>query len=179
MGRTLKRVPMDFDWQINKVWEGYINPHYKKCPHCDHGYSHTYDRVAKHLNSLFYDNNALKDKQYSQITTFLCGKEHRAPLGHDSHDAYVGITKLGELAGLKKGWEKCTFCNGSGISLENKKAYDEWIEHEPPVGAGYQIWENTMEGSPQSPVFKTLDELAEWCAKNATAFADVKAHKED
>lgn len=24
MGRTLKRVPLDFDWPLNKVWRGYL-----------------------------------------------------------------------------------------------------------------------------------------------------------
>lgn len=43
MGRTLKRVPMDFDWPIGKIWEGYLNPHWsvrKDCTGCDGtGYS--------------------------------------------------------------------------------------------------------------------------------------------
>ena len=26
MGRMLKRVPMDFDWPMHKVWEGYAPP---------------------------------------------------------------------------------------------------------------------------------------------------------
>ena len=28
MGRELKRVPLDFDWPLNKPWEGFVNPHY-------------------------------------------------------------------------------------------------------------------------------------------------------
>ena len=32
MGRELRRVPLDFDWPLNKVWKGFINPRYKKCP---------------------------------------------------------------------------------------------------------------------------------------------------
>lgn len=32
MGREIKRVPLDFDWPIDKVWNGYVNPHYKPCP---------------------------------------------------------------------------------------------------------------------------------------------------
>ena len=28
MGREVKRVAMDFDWPLKKVWDGYINPHY-------------------------------------------------------------------------------------------------------------------------------------------------------
>lgn len=50
---------------------------------------------------------------------------------------------------------------------------------EPPKGEGFQLWETTSEGSPISPVFKTLDELCEWCEDNATVFADIKATKEE
>lgn len=32
MGRELKRVPLDFDWPLNKNWRGYLNPHWKPCP---------------------------------------------------------------------------------------------------------------------------------------------------
>lgn len=49
----------------------------------------------------------------------------------------------------------------------------------PPKGSGYQLWETTSEGSPVSPVFETLDELCEWCEKNATTFAHFKATKEE
>lgn len=50
---------------------------------------------------------------------------------------------------------------------------------EPPIGEGYQLWEFTSEGSPQSPVFSSLSELCKWCAKNATVFAMKKATKEE
>jgi len=33
---------------------------------------------------------------------------------------------------------------------------------EPPSGDGWQMWEDTSEGSPISPVFKTPEELAKW-----------------
>jgi len=32
MGRTLKRVPLDFAWPIDKLWEGYLNPFGGQCP---------------------------------------------------------------------------------------------------------------------------------------------------
>lgn len=32
MGREIRRVPLDFDWPLNKVWKGFINPHRKPCP---------------------------------------------------------------------------------------------------------------------------------------------------
>lgn len=41
MGREIKRVAADFKWPLNKVWQGYLNPHYvhsHQCPDCKNGY---------------------------------------------------------------------------------------------------------------------------------------------
>ncbi len=38
MGRTLKRVALDFKWPLNKTWEGFLNPFWNqsiKCTECD------------------------------------------------------------------------------------------------------------------------------------------------
>lgn len=32
MGREIRRVPLDFDWPIDKVWDGFLNPHGGPCP---------------------------------------------------------------------------------------------------------------------------------------------------
>lgn len=32
MGRTLKRVALDFNWPLKKVWDGFVNPHHQPCP---------------------------------------------------------------------------------------------------------------------------------------------------
>lgn len=40
MGRKVQRVPLDFDWPLNKVWDGYLTPdrlHGEPCPHCHGG----------------------------------------------------------------------------------------------------------------------------------------------
>lgn len=34
MGRELKRVALDFDWPLNKIWSGFINPYYEECKPC-------------------------------------------------------------------------------------------------------------------------------------------------
>jgi hypothetical protein len=78
----------------------------------------------------------------------------------------------------------CPICNGSGLlwfSEEIQKRAEEWYEKErydPPEGEGYQLWETTTEGSPVSPVFATIEELAEWCAGNATVFGNIQNTKE-
>ncbi len=76
----------------------------------------------------------------------------------------------------------CPHCHGDGqlwYSEEVKQMNAVWGKSEPPVGDGYQLWEDTSEGSPQSPVFATLEELSEWCAENAFTFADYRATKEE
>lgn len=52
MGRELRRVPLDFDWPLDKRWDGFLNDLdvSTPCPHCQHGYS----AEAKHLRDLWY-----------------------------------------------------------------------------------------------------------------------------
>lgn len=60
------------------------------------------------------------------------------------------------------------------------KGYEcEWEPEEPPKGKGFQLWETTTEGSPISPVFRTLEELCEWSKDNATIFGEFKLTKEE
>jgi hypothetical protein len=38
MGREVKRVPLDFDWPLEKTWEGYLSPYseyWRECPFCN------------------------------------------------------------------------------------------------------------------------------------------------
>ena len=105
VGREVKRVPLDFDHPLKKVWYGY------------------------------------------QI--IFC------------HEEYAG------------GCERCReFARIMGIPAEEYKGiqvdnpcpdWKKYFKVDPPEGKGYQLWETTTEGAPISPVFKTLEELAEWC----------------
>lgn len=113
MGREMKRVPLDFNWPLNKVWYGY-----------------------QHISACSDDCESCK----------LFAKIKGYEIGEKDYDC----PKYPELEAMK----------------------------EPPTGDGYQLWDTTSEGSPQSPVFETLDALCEWCADNATTFADFKATKE-
>ncbi len=54
MGRELKRVPLDFDWELNKAWDGYINHHYAKSYQCLHCEGLGFSSEAKHLHDLWY-----------------------------------------------------------------------------------------------------------------------------
>ena len=58
MGRTMKRVPMDFDWPLGRVWKGFLNPYEGcDCPWCyDEGRrsSYGYTKEAREYEKLWY-----------------------------------------------------------------------------------------------------------------------------
>jgi len=72
--------------------------------------------------------------------------------------------------------ENCKkFASIKGIPLNSYGCPDYETIKGPPIGEGYQLWETTTEGSPQSPVFSNIDDLCKWCAVNATTFGKCKA----
>ena len=67
-------------------------------------------------------------------------------------------------------------------NIPNDDPCPDWRQYfkvDPPTGEGYQLWGTTSEGEPRSPVFKTPEELAEWCAENDTVFGNIRATKEE
>lgn len=73
MGRELKRVPLNFEWEINKLWSGYINPHkVHECQECEgNGYSKEYkklnDEWYSFKNAEYKPNPFRKDSRYNSI----------------------------------------------------------------------------------------------------------------
>lgn len=102
----------------------------------------------------------------------------RGGFGHDSINAWVVLKARCEREGVS---ESCATCDGHG-SLEaypgQRAEAETWEPVQPPKGDGWQLWETVSEGSPVSPVFPTAEALADWCADNATTFADMKASRE-
>jgi len=100
-------------------------------------------------------------------------------LGHDGINRMICVEARAKRLGV---YGECEHCHGDGevwLSKEAKAAYDAWKDYDPPAGPGWQLWENTSEGSPKSPVFETPEELAQWCETGATSFGtDTYATKE-
>lgn len=280
VSRTLKRVPLDFSWPQDKVWEGYVNPHSDlgwSCELCNgSGYSvsaklfHSqwygyvpFDAAAYGATPLALDHPAIqafakrnceqspdhyggtgdvqvqrearrlwemwryqwghnliqadvdalmkanrlwdftrvpRTPEQAEIVrkkvedggnTWLPEDNGYVPtaaevndwslhgMGHDSINCAVCIEARCEREGVPL---RCVQCEGSGATWESpeaKQIYEEWKEYEPPTGEGYQLWETVSEGSPQSPVFATIEELCEWCADNASTFGSFKTTAEE
>jgi len=59
MGRTLKRIPLGFDWPIKKTWEGYLNPFYKYSSECWGCKRTGYGPDALFLHNAWYSHMAV------------------------------------------------------------------------------------------------------------------------
>lgn len=54
MSREIRRVPLDFNWPLNKVWKGYLNPEYSRAIECSLCDGSGYSPFAKHLRDQWY-----------------------------------------------------------------------------------------------------------------------------
>lgn len=245
MGRKLMRVPLSFSAPLKKVWDGYVNPHYKHCHTCaycngngmneatkkisddwygynkpadwvylDENMNRRYNRAAWHYNLDADDVQALLDADdlwdFTRVPINDEQKEivrkkreeggnswlpfdngykptveevnHYAihnPMGLCGGSQWVCVKAKAQRLGV---YGVCSTCNGEGSiwdSEEEKQLSETWKKTNPPRGRGFQLWETTSEGSPSSPVFRTLEALCEWCETNATTFADYTATKEE
>jgi hypothetical protein len=95
--------------------------------------------------------------------------------GHDSLNCSIVVEAKCKRDGLPY---LCAVCGGHG-SIERwtgqRAEAEAWEPTEPPTGDGWQMWENTSEGSPISPVFDAAGALAEWLAVHETTFGSERA----
>lgn len=202
MGRILKRVPLNFSAPIGEIWKGYINPYYKKCSHCDgNGSTPARQRLVDLVQLLLLSGeDAAKNKMHPyfismkqsivgfnenpsidmvKLTEGLAGRKMDRLMGHDALDRMSATAKIIQAAGLNpKKWGWCAECDGNGIDKTVEKQYNRWRSKEPPKGSGYQMWNTTTEGHPETPVFKTLEELCRYCTDNCTVFGYDKGSYE-
>ena len=216
MGRELKRVPLDFQWPMNAVWKGYINPYRSvKCGACyGTGYSekameyknrwyglhncsfvpnpyrigctynpnaHQHNLTQLEIDALLKEGRLKKEWLRDGVATPGTVKEWNltAPMGFDTISKHICMCATAEY----EGWDThCPYCNGTGehwVSDKIKTLAEEWRNQDPPTGDGYQLWTTTNEGAPISPVFPTMEELAEWCEDGATIFGFSKISRDE
>lgn len=75
MGREVKRVAVNFDWPLEKVWGGYLNPFSSQsinCPDCEGSGS---SPEARHLKDQWYGNAPFRPEDRSS-KPFLFTDEH-------------------------------------------------------------------------------------------------------
>lgn len=132
----------------------------------------TIEQVNRVMASQFPDAEKITPEIFSKLSLiifdFTYGLDHRMIDYHSE----------------KEGWNPyCPHCHGEAVLFLNeeiKRLHEEFEWVEPPTGEGYQIWEDTSEGSPITPVFKTAEELAEYCEREGVSwFGSYTAKKEN
>lgn len=55
MGREIKRVPVDFDWPLERIWAGYQNPYAGECSSCETCGGSGHNAATKRIEDDWYD----------------------------------------------------------------------------------------------------------------------------
>lgn len=191
MGREIKRVSLDFDWPLGKVWEGYVPPPdgRAECTSCS---GDGLNQLARVIISTL----RTCDQQDAQIIKLLQGlsavlrradEEHRMFDFFDSSkiDFHAGFQVLRAI-NLAAGTTMeevfyCTSCGGRGtvvVEAEQATFYETWERTEPPAGEGWQVWENVSEGSPLTTVFPTARALCLELRERGTLWSPAMSMEE-
>lgn len=78
---------------------------------------------------------------------------------HDGINRWICVKARAKHLGV---YGHCEVCGSEGCLWANeevKALHEAWVDFEPPIGDGFQLWSTTTEGHPMSPVFPTLDAL--------------------
>lgn len=188
MGRRIMRVPLDFSWPLEKIWEGYTPPDNgeDECPHCigKEGRATGYSRIGNAIYSLAegeYRNQIvplrtedLVDGEIRFMEALARSAIHKGNRRKDRYRSLGSVTDprmlcydlMRHLAKtLRLPFKKtflCAACKGTAsvvVDAEQHKLSRKWREKKPPTGEGWQVWETVSEGSPITPVFATPEEL--------------------
>lgn len=121
MGRELRRVPINFQWEINKLWSGFVNPHkIHECSHCKGiGYSEDYEALKNEwygyhketrINNPFRDGSTYNSSAWKHNLTqgdvdVLVSEERlwdftRVPLNYEQRQIVEERMKNGENSWL-------------------------------------------------------------------------------
>lgn len=103
----------------------------------------------------------------------LFGRSHAAELAQWQKDRYAWVERLDPDLEAKGLYDKYTFEEWDGPAPDPVHYMPNWPEEER---THYVMYEDTSEGTPLTPGFKTIEELARWCADHGvSAFGSMTA----
>ena len=105
-------MPLDFDWPLDKTWEGFLNPHYDQCVNCPDCEGSGYLPEARRLKDQWYGNAPFRPEDRGSrpwtpadiaVRAFAERNVNRSP-------GYYGV---GEAAILREARRLCSHWNES------------------------------------------------------------------
>lgn len=108
MGRVVKRVEIDFEWPMNVVWQGFINPHYDECTTCSHCDGMGYSAFGRKFHERWHGSVPFRPEDngstpipfsHPEIMAFATRQILRSPEYYGSGDSAVNreAKRLAEL----------------------------------------------------------------------------------
>lgn len=107
MGRKLMRVPLDFDWPLNKTWGGYLNPFYAQRTDCPACAGSGYAPEAKRFKDQWYGYAPFDPVAYgvSQLAVDHPAVVEFARRNVERHPDYYGTGEPAVARECKRLWE--------------------------------------------------------------------------
>lgn len=140
MGREIKRVDINFDWPLEQVWEGYLNPFYTadKCPACG---GSGYSPEAKFLYDQWYGNEVFTPDMTGSVPFDENTPEIRA----------LAERNVGQASFDREVQRLLVFFNGEWCHHLDQKDVDALVEED-------RLWDFTKHGIPNP----TAEEVNHW-----------------
>lgn len=141
MGRTVRRVALDFEWPLGKVWPGCLNPYpWEECPECGgSGYSEEWRKKAKEQHLSHHS----RDMERFGISRHCprCGGYGDVFESEEACDRFRNWTK--EYPSTGEGWQMWeTTSEGSPISpvFASPEELAEWLATNCPGEGTAEDW---------------------------------------
>lgn len=161
MGRELKRVPLDFQWPENKVWEGFLNPHYAKSHDCKACGGSGSSPEARRLKDQWYGNASFSPAErgstpflptHPAVRAFAERNVAQAPEYYGSSEASIQreAQRLADL--FNRGWNHHLNADDVAALVEGGRLMD--LTH---------TWTPEARWQPKVPAYMpTPDEVNAW-----------------
>lgn len=160
MSREVRRVPVDFDWPLNKVWSGYFMPDRfaeTPCPDCKNGYSPR----AQYLLDLWYGHVPF-DPESTGSTRLTCDTPAVRAFAERNIAHSPEFYGRGEFAIVREAQRLADLWNAQWCHHISQEDVDALV-------AGNRLWDFTRTWSKDAgwqtidpPVVPTAEQVNEW-----------------
>lgn len=179
MGREMKRVPVGFDWPINTVWEGYLNPFYEHSTDCAHCAGSGSSPEALRLKGQWYGNTPFKPedrgsipfrRDHPAVRALAERNVRQSPRFYGSGELAVAREAQRLADHFNRGWQHHLNTDDVAALIDGGRLMD--LTHTWTKGEGWQKKQPEYIPSPNEVNEWSLlgfghDSINQWCVVNA------------
>jgi hypothetical protein len=161
MSRKIMRVPLDFKWETDGPWEGYLMPDSlsgRACPACQHGYSpYAEDLFNQWYGHVFFDPRSTGSKPFTASSPGVRAFAERQCANSP------GFSGSGESAIIREGERLAALFNGQWSHHLSQKDVDALIAAERLMDFTHDWNRETRRWEKKTPpVTPTAAQINQW-----------------